>query len=305
MVKKISIVIPNYNGAKLLEKNLPGVVEAAAAYSVDTEIIIIDDASTDNSIDVIKNKFPEIKIYKKEKNEGFSSTVNMGVNKAKGEIVILLNSDVFPDKNLLSVVSSGFVNTQMFAVAFLDLSMENGREVERGRGIGRYKRGFLLHAKGNCNKNNTLWASGGSSAFDRKKWMELGGMDEIYNPFYWEDIDLSYRALKNGWNILFDKNAVVHHNHEEGSIKSIYSASDIKTIAYRNQFLFVWKNITQIKFITMHFLWLPYHLIKAFFRSDYSFFKGYFQAMMIMLTKLPRKTRGLVSDEMILNQFTD
>ena len=198
MDKKISIIIPNYNGAKLLEKNLPKVIDAATAYSVETEIIVVDDASIDNSVDLVSSKFPTVKIYKNEKNEGFASTVNLGVKMANGEIVILLNSDVYPNKNLLSVISSDFSDSQVFAAGFLDLSMENGVEVARGRGIGRFQRGFFMHSRGDTHKNNTLWASGGSSAFDRKKWLELGGISEIYNPFYWEDIDLSYRALKKG-----------------------------------------------------------------------------------------------------------
>lgn len=303
MVKKVSIIIPNYNGQKVLAKNLPQVLMAAKKYDPATEVIIVDDASCDDSVSFIRKNFPKVILVKKEKNEGFSSTCNLGVKNASGDIVILLNSDISPEENFISPLISNFSDRNVFAVGCLDLSMEEGREVERGRGIGHFERGFLVHARGNIDKSNTLWASGGSSAFDRSKWMELDGLDEIYNHFYWEDIDLSYRALKKGWKIVFNKKAIVHHNHEEGAIQSIYSADDVKAIAYRNQFIFVWKNITDIKYIIQHFTWLPYHLIKAFIRSDYSFLKGFFQAMMLLLSKMPRKTRGTISDEAILNQF--
>ncbi len=288
--KKISIIIPNFNGGKLLEKNLPAVIRASKKYSSDTEIIVIDDASDDNSKDLLSKFIPQVEIILKTKNEGFSSTCNVGVKAARGDIVVLLNTDISPEIDFLDPLVSHFKDKDVFAVGCLDLSMEDGKEVERGRGIGRFERGFLLHAKGNIDNSNTLWASGGSSAFDRNKWMELNGMDEIYNPFYYEDIDLSFRALKKGWKIIFDKKAVVHHNHKEGAIQSKYSAEKIKTIAYRNQFIFTWKNTTQIKCILQHYIWLPYHLIKAFIRSDYSFFKGFFEALILLLTKIPKKT---------------
>ncbi len=303
MAKKVSIIIPNYNGQNLLAKNLPQVLKAANRYNPNTEIIVVDDASSDESIPFVRKNFPKVASIAKEKNDGFSTTCNLGVKKATGEIVILLNSDVFPDDGFLSPLIKHFDDSNVFAVGCLDLSMEDGREVEKGRGIGHFERGFLLHARGNIDKSNTLWASGGSSAFDRSKWAELKGMDEIYNPFYYEDIDLSYRALKKGWKIIFDKNVIVHHNHEEGAIILKYSKSDIKTIAYRNQFIFVWKNITAIKYIMQHFLWLPYHLIKAFLRSDIPFFKGFFQAMILLLSKMPKKTEGKISDMEILKSY--
>src|SRR5687767_13648160 len=97
---KISIVIPNYNGRLLLEKNLPKVIKE----SKDAEIIVVDDASTDDSIDFLKKNFTKIKVIKKDKNTGFSSTVNLGVQKATGELVVLLNSDAYPKKNYLNTL---------------------------------------------------------------------------------------------------------------------------------------------------------------------------------------------------------
>ena len=96
----ISIVIPNYNGEKLLEKNLPKVLEAVSSYKKGkVEIIIVDDASTDNSLDLVKDK--NVVILKNEKNLGFSSTVNIGVRESMGDIVVLFNTDVYPHKNFL------------------------------------------------------------------------------------------------------------------------------------------------------------------------------------------------------------
>jgi GT2 family glycosyltransferase len=281
----ISIIIPNYNGEKLLEKNLPKIFEAVKDYKKGKiEIIIADDPSTDNSARVIKNFINNIKeknifgktISNKNKKEaGFSKNINRGVSLATGEILILLNSDVTPHKDFLPPLLSHFSDPKVFAVGCMDESIENGKTILRGRGVGRWERGLLVHSKGELNENNTLWASGGSSAFRKSIWNKLKGFDILYNPFYWEDIDLSYRALKSGLKVLFEPKSVVIHEHEKGAIKSKFKPSQIQKIAYRNQFIFIWKNITDSQLIFSHIFWLPYHFINALKRRDKTFFVGF------------------------------
>ena len=277
----INIVIPNYNGTKLLEKNLPKVFEAASFYKKGkVEIIIVDDASTDNSLDVIKDK--NVVILKNEKNLGFSSTINKGVENAKGEIVVLLNTDVVPKKDFLEPLIEHFNDESVFAVGCMDKSNEDGKVVLRGRGIGRWEKGFLVHRRGEVDKKNTLWVSGGSGAFRKSIWDKLSGFNELYDPFYWEDIDLSYRALKSGYGIIFEPKSIVIHQHEQGSIKREYSPFQIKTIAYRNQFIFVWKNATDLSLHFFHIAWLPYHFMKALWSQDWAFFLGFFKAFILL-----------------------
>ena len=290
----ISIVIPNYNGEELLRKNLPKVIEAAEGYKEgDTEIIIADDASTDRSVTYIKNQISNIKdTYKKSKinlkifenptNLGFSSTVNKGVQNANGDILVLLNTDVAPEEDFLKPLIEHFNDESVFAVGCMDKSVENGKIVLRGRGVGKWEKGFLVHKRGEINKANTLWVSGGSGAFRKLIWDKLGGFNELYNPFYWEDIDLSYRALKSGYKVLFEKRSVVYHKHSEGAIKTHYSEFQIKTIAYRNQFIFVWENATDINLQFLHVFWLPYHFLKALIRLDMPFFIGFLRALILL-----------------------
>ena len=118
---------------------------------------------------------------------------------------------------------------------------------------------------------------------------KLGGLNELYNPFYYEDIDLSYRALKSGYKVLFEPKSIVTHEHEKGAIKTKYSGSKVKTIAYRNQFIFVWENATDYSLQIFHLFWLPYHLITALLRMDLNFFLGFFSAF-ILLPKVIRSS---------------
>jgi len=286
----VSIIIPNYNGERLLKENLPYVFNAVLAYKKgNVDIIVADDGSTDDSVSVLTNiktsapKGISLSIIVSKVNKGFSSNVNAGVKAAKGEIVILINTDVIPEENFLDFLIPHFKDPDVFAVGCLDKSIENNAVVFRGNGKGHWERGFLLHKAGDISEKYTLWASGGSSAFRKSVWDMLGGFNEIYNPFYWEDIDLSYRAWKAGYKVLFEKKSVVKHEHEKGAIKSYNKMSRIKTIAYRNQILFVWLNITDSSFLISHIVWLPLHCIRMFLSRDWGFFKGFFSA----LRKLP------------------
>ena len=298
----ISVVIPNYNGEGLLKKNLPKVFNALHGSS---EVIVVDDGSKDGSVEFLKTQ--KIKLLKNFKNLGFSSAVNKGVSAAKGEIVVLLNTDVFPENNFLNPLLEHFKDPQVFAVGCLDKSYEKGKVIYRGRGIGKWSRGFLVHSKGEINKNNTLWVSGGSGAFRKSIWDKLGGLNELYNSFYWEDIDLSYRALKAGYKVIFEKKSVVNHEHEKGVIKKSYSQFKVKSIAYRNQFIFVWENATDLPLQFLHVIFLPYHFIKALFSLDLAFFIGFIRAFFLLPKIIQSSLRSqklfIKSDREVIKNF--
>lgn len=294
---KISIIVPNFNGSSILTRNLPHVLVAMKQYVGDVQLIIVDDGSSDNSTAVINNFIAdnnnfEIKFFENKKNLGFSSTVNRGAKESSGEILVLLNSDVEPKPDFLTQLVKDFSEENVFAVGCMDESEEQGKVVQRGRGIGSIRRGFLVHRRGEISKNTTLWAAGGSSAFRRSLWDKLGGMDELYNPFYWDDIDLSYRALKSGYKIIFESKSVVIHRHEEGSIKKNYSQDRVKKIAYRNQFFFVWKNFDSFNIIS-HMLWLPYHLSRALVSLNVNLIIGFFMALLKLPEVLKSRSKAV------------
>ena len=272
----VSIVIPNWNGVYLMEKHLQGVLDAAP----DAQIIIADDMSGDGSVEYIRKNFPHVIVVKGMKREGFAANVNQGVNKATGDVVILLNTDVEPEKGFLQPLLTHFDDPQVFAVGCLEKSWENGKTILRGRGVAHWYRGFYVHSRGEVDKTDTAWVSGGSGAFRRSMWNTLGGMDTLYNPFYWEDIDISYRARKAGWKILFEPKSVVGHYHEEGKIKQEYTATDVKRISYRNQFIFIWKNLTDPSILIAHMFWTPIRLLQTVLHGNILMLEGYLLALL-------------------------
>ncbi len=284
---KIDVVIPNYNGFNLIEKNLPILIKYISKYNVG-QIVITDDFSKEEDfnalnifVEKIKKTHPiKLRLLRNKKNLGFSSNVNNGVSACNSDLVFLLNTDIVVEENFLDDAIKHFVkNEELFGVGLMDKSIEEEKVILRGRGVARWSRGFLVHSRGEVDKKDTFWISGGSSLIRRKIFEEIGGFDPLYNPFYWEDIDLSYRAQKSGYNILFEPKSVVEHHHDKGAIKKHYKNNQIKKIAYRNQFTFIWKNITDSNLIISHTLWLPYHFAHAIINFDTAFFIGFFYAV--------------------------
>lgn len=303
----LSIIIPNYQGQNLLSKNLPKLVKELENYKEgNAEIIVVDDGSTDQSVKVVSN-FSQVKLLKNDRNLGFSITVNKGAKNATGEILILLNNDVYPQSGFLKPLLDHFKSEKVFAVGCMDKSVEENTIVLRGRGEGTWKRGFLVHKRGEVDKSDTLWVSGGSGAFRKSLWDQLGGLNELYTPFYWEDIDLSYRAQKAGYDVLFEKESVVFHEHEKGAIKKNFHPFKVKATAYRNQFIFAWTNLTDSKLMLEHFLWLPYHFIKAILNLDTAFNLGFFNALKMLPKIIKSRNANLkifkLSDQQVVRKY--
>ncbi|EKD56653.1 MAG: glycosyl transferase family protein, partial [uncultured bacterium] len=105
----------------------------------------------------------------------------------------------------------------------------------------------------------SAWASGGSAIFSRKIWDKLGGLDEIYAPWYWEDIDIGYRAWKSGYKIIWDPNCNVIHDHESTSKK--LNPQYVSLIKQRNELIFNWLNVTDKNFVFGHFAFLVKHTL--------------------------------------------
>jgi GT2 family glycosyltransferase len=273
--KTYTIIIPNWNGKKLLEKNLPSIVALLSPH----HIIIVDDHSSDDSVKFIRATYPKIQVIQKNIHEGFSSTINRGVVKAKTEIVILLNTDIKPYKNFLQPLLIHFSNPSVFAVGCLERAVINGKSYLHGRGKAHWEWGMYKNSFGATKNADTAWVSGGSGAFRTSIWKRLGGLDPLFDPFYWEDVDLCYRAKKAGYTILFEPKSKVTHYHDWGSILTNYSPWYIRRIIVRNKYIFVWKNITDPIIIGIHVVSIPLRLIKACIRLDTAHIAGFLNAL--------------------------
>lgn len=297
---EVSIVIPNWNGLKLLEKNLQILIGAKKnKKNRIKEIIIVDDKSTDGSVEFIKNVYAkEIDLVCHKQNRGFSSAVNTGFRQAKCELICLLNTDVLPEKDFLESVFPHFKSKKVFAVSLH----------ERGYAYstGKFLNGYIVHDPG-LQKDKpcpTFWVSGGSGVFKREIWMKLGGFDEkIFSPFYWEDADLGYRALKRGYKLIWEPAANVIHKHESVINSGNFKRWRINLIKERNHLLFNWKNLTSENLLRKHRIGLIRRVLKH---------PGYLKVVLAALLKYPDIVKArkkelkeqVISDEAIFASFS-
>jgi GT2 family glycosyltransferase/glycosyltransferase involved in cell wall biosynthesis len=252
-----SLVIPNWNGKDLLERFLPSWI-AAMAGCPGNEIVIVDNGSGDGSAEWIAANYPEVRVVSLAENLGFGGGANAGFRAAKNDIVVLLNSDMRVEPDFLAPLLAGFTDETIFAVSCqIFLGDRSKRREETGLTEGWWQDGGLRVGHREDPAVECLfpcfYGGGGSCAFDRRKFFELGGFDELLAPFYLEDTDLGFLAWKRGWKVMYQPASVVHHEHR-GTIGKRFSADYIEAILRKNFLLFCWKNIHGWGRLAPHFL---------------------------------------------------
>lgn len=292
-----SIIIPYYKTPRIIRENLPKVIKAMKHKpNRIVEIIFVDDASCDEGGKIVRNEFPEIRLFTHKVNRGFSHSVNTGARAAKGDLLVLLNTDLIPSKDFLAPSLVHFANKKVFGVSF----SEKGYSWAKAK----FDDGFIGHEMGEktTKTHQTFWISGGSGVFRRDVWMKLGGLDQdLLAPFYWEDLDICYRAAKRGYELLWEPKSRVVHEHEASMAK--LSPKYVQRIRERNHLLFIWKNLTSQNLFRKHIAGLMQRAARH---------PGYFRIIIMALVRfsLVKKRRkkerkeSKVSDEAILAKYS-
>lgn len=295
----VSIVIPTWNGRHLLERGLPSVMEAAQAYarekSTAAEVIVVDDGSTDGTTDWLRAAYPHITTVRKEINEGFASASNAGFARAASPITVLLNNDVGVRKDFLSYLVPHFSDPTVFAVGCKALDAETHAVITAGK-IGEFKRGFwrvfgnydvveAIMSHGQMLSPNiqcySILASGGFSAFSTEKVRELGGFNQLLDPFYWEDADLSLRAWKRGWKILYEPRAIVYHA-TSSTIGTHFDRRQITMIAQRNRLITHWINLHDPIWVMEHIGMVALLILSSLLTLNFPFLRALAAAVRLL-----------------------
>ncbi len=252
-----SVVIPNWNGRELLEKYLPSVIRALEG-NPENEIIVVDNGSADGSADFVRRQFPQVRVLALPANLGFGGGSNTGFRAARNDIVVLLNSDMRVEPGFLAPLLEAFTDESVFSVACqIFFSDPARRREETGLSQGWWRDGHL-RVRHRIDEAVTdpfpcFYGGGGSTAFDRRKFLELGGFDPLLAPFYLEDTDIGYLAWKRGWRVLYQPRSIVYHEHR-GTIGKHFRDEYIQSVYKKNFALFCWKNIHEWRRLASHFL---------------------------------------------------
>lgn len=239
-MRKVAVVIPNLNGMAYLEACLSSLERKKYP------VILVDNGSTDGSVDYVKKHFPETEVICLDKNYGFCKAVNEGIKRSGAEFVVLLNNDTraaagFVEK-LLEAIQK---DEKIFSCQARMLQMDEPEVIDsagdfycalgwakaRGKGCpaGAYSRPDAIFS-----------ACGGASIYRRSVFEEIGYFDEAHFA-YLEDVDIGYRARIAGYENRFAPEAVVFHKGS-GATGSRYNRFKVSHSAQNNMYL-IYKNM--------------------------------------------------------------
>ncbi len=236
----VSVMILNWNGDKFLKRNLSASLSLMQKYcKTNWEILVVDNGSEDGSVKYLESvKHKNFKLVKLDKNYFFSGGNNRGLNKCKYSHVLMMNNDVLPKGDFITPLIEAFKkDKKTFAVAG-QLFFPGGKvRLESGHTQMIFeKKIFLGHNLNEPNFFSTVaWPGGGFTLFDKSKLKFLGGFNEMYSPFYYEDTDLGMRAWALGWPSFYEPRSQAIHAHKQSVSKldPIYVANIIETNRYK------------------------------------------------------------------------
>lgn len=305
----ISIIIPNYNGRKILEACLPSVIRAAG--KAGAEVVVADDRSTDDCVSWLRENHPGVRVLDYQVNAGFVINCNRAINDVECDIFILLNNDVEVEEEFLAPLIGPFSESEdLFAVSpsmlcqGRDMKDEAVNYFEFEHGLIRIRFPCFDGSPPPSQSGSSIgYACGGAAAIDRRKFLELGGFAEIFEPVYFEDADLGYRAWKRGWRIVYEPESVVYHRHR-ATMGRLWSDWKTRRYATERHFWFTWHNLSDRAMIARHLLWLFRFPLSFIRHRDWPAFVGLFTAFSRLGRTLVdrRKHKALLSDREVMRR---
>ena len=247
MQKKVTIIIPNYNGLKFME---PCFKALRAQSDQNFELLVVDNGSTDGSVKWLEDhQIPSIFL---EENTGFSGAVNIGIRESVTPYVILLNNDTEPQPDYVKEMVKAIqrspkifsVSSKMIQLYHKDL-MDDAGDMYSVLGWA-YQRGVGQKSSGYKKACRVFSACAGAAIYRREVFDKIGGFDEDHFA-YLEDIDVGYRAKICGYENWYCPKAVVYHVGS-GTSGSKYNSFKVK-LAARNNLYLNYKNMPILQLI--------------------------------------------------------
>ncbi len=255
-------MIPNWNGRALLQRFLGSVVGSVTAFqsltSLPAEVIISDDDSSDDSGVWLEKHHPAVRFLRASARRGFSPTVNRGVRAANYSWVFVLNNDVAMEPHTLTPLIEHFKDPSVFGVVGQVYDAATGLLIGGGQ-YGRLRRGFLgVHERFFVDESApappspylTFWGNGCSTLYDREKFLAIGGFEELFAPYGWEDVEIGLKAWKQGFSTIYEPRSAIWHARS-ATIGSRFSRRHVRAIYERNRLWAHWMHLdTREQFFT-------------------------------------------------------
>lgn len=211
----VTVVVPSRDGRDLLAAMLPPLLPQI----VNGEVIVVDNGSSDGTADWLARDYPEVRVVESARPLSFARAVNAGIALARFSRTLLLNNDMIVEPGFIAAFDSAFDAIPGLYCATAQIFFPPGvRREETGKAVWRRENplDFPVRCDDPIEGEDLTWVlygSGGCSLFDTAKLRQLGGVNEVYDPAYVEDMDFGYRAWKHGFPTVFCARARVEHRH--------------------------------------------------------------------------------------------
>jgi hypothetical protein len=291
---RVSLVVVNYNGKHFLSDCFSAIFRET--YSP-FEVIMVDNASRDGSVDFIRDNFPRVTVLVNEANMGFAGGTNVGIQRSTGEFILTLNNDTRIDPAFLQEITRPVIEDPSVGMCASKMIFPDSRINSTGICISRsgaaWDRGMFEPDKGQYDRIEEIFGPCAGAALYRKAMLdEIGLFDEDFFLFM-EDVDLAFRARLSGWKCIYVPSAQVVHKH--GGTAGFKSDTSIY-YGNRNLVWYVVKNLPKRLFL----MYLPWILVRNIADIPYYIFQGKFRTivrakwdMMHGLPKMMRKRKSV------------
>jgi GT2 family glycosyltransferase len=314
----VSIVIPTWRGRHLLEAYLPSVLAASEYYRETqhsrTEIVVVEDAGGDDTAAWLRAHYGErVQLLEHDHNKGFCAACQTGFEHAQFPIVLLLNNDVRLEPDCIAPYIEHFKDSMVFAVTG-KMFNQKGDTFCNGGKIGRFRRGMwssyqnydIAPDASPCIPCLSFAAIAAFAAYDREKYLEIGGLDPLTAMY--EDIEISYRAWKRGWSVRYEPRSVAYHDASQ-TIKSLYRGQSRNMLSRRSRILMHWILLHDRKLFLQHVFSMIGRVLTSWIVLDWAFYwaiaTGMQNLRVVRLKRMENRRKAVRSDRELIQLLED
>ena len=240
LVIGVTAIVPSRDGLQLLRTMLPALLPQISA----GEVIVVDNGSTDGTGAWLRQEHPAVRVIESKEPLSFARAVNAGIAQGRHRYTLMLNNDMVVEPGFVAALEDAFTRVPDLFCATAQIFFPPGvRREETGKAVWRREQPLDFPLR--CDEPSpgedltwVLYGSGGCSLFDTQKLRETGGVSEVYDPAYVEDMDLGYRAWKRGWPSVFCAGARVEHRHR-ATTSRFFTPRQIDFFVERNYLRFL------------------------------------------------------------------
>jgi len=259
MSTPVSIVIPSLFDPEQFERSLPPLLAYLGQRAAGDQVLVVDDTGEAQLEPWLSEHFPTVEVLSRKANGGFAAALTDGVRASQHGLVFCMNPDVVVHGGFLEPLLSALEDPVVHSVVPRMLLMGDAERIESVSAVrieyglcSIEQPGLAGRAEGFTQGECAMpYAIGGAMLMRRDEFLDAGGFDPLFEPFYWEDVDLGWSAWRAGRRVLYVPESVVEHHHR-GTIKTRIQENLVRAMIEKNRLLFQWKHLDEPQLVEEH-----------------------------------------------------